>query len=256
MPIKRMIQCLTVVGLVAVLSNSVLAQKPDEVFHQQQQLIKKLKEAAAAKKESQKELMQTQVVPLPLIQVPEQVQPNAAGLDQESSWPGRLHVSVDFLRHRDVVRVLLKDVMPGGVADSMGLRPGDLIVGVNYRLIRSESEFRRLVLGQVAPVFHVRSPNGHVRVVKYTPVVPVVYFAGVNGHLDERQEFIVDYIAPHDELTIHLGLRRGDKILAAGGQPIHGIAQLMSIVKPNQGKMAIVLLRYGQIEPEVVWINL
>ncbi|MEM6690759.1 MAG: hypothetical protein AAF664_15090 [Planctomycetota bacterium] len=82
-----------------------------------------------------------------------------------------------------------------------------------------------------------------------------VYFAGVNGHLDYRNEFVVDHIAPHDPLTQHLGLRRVDKILAIGGQPIHSASQLKSMVKPNQRQVATVLLRDGQIGPETILVS-
>lgn len=260
MPSTRMIQSLTVIGLIAVLSTSVMAQDPksdrkgeaNEVFNQQKELIEKLRKAKAA----QNAPIKIEVLPAVPRVDGEAGQQDLEAESHASKWPGRLHVNVDFLKHRGVVRVLLKDVFAGGVADSMGLRRGEIIIGVNHRLIRSEQEFRRSIFGSVAPVFHVQSPNGQVRVVEYVSIDPVVYFAGVNGHLDHRNEFVVDYIAPHDPLTRHLKLRRGDKILAAGGYPIESIPQLMSIVQPNQGKMAIVVLRDGQTDPEVIWITL
>ncbi|MEM6690758.1 MAG: S1C family serine protease [Planctomycetota bacterium] len=79
----------------------------------------------------------------------------APGIVQGANWLGRLYVDVDFLGHRGVAKVLLNDVFVGGVAHSMGLLPGDIVVGVNHQLIRSQDDFRRIFQGPIAPVLHV-----------------------------------------------------------------------------------------------------
>ncbi|MEM6688763.1 MAG: PDZ domain-containing protein [Planctomycetota bacterium] len=253
MPASRISLLVSIFCSLAIHSRSVPAQSAEEAFKQQQELVEQLQEA----KEATEEPVDPPAFPFvspeaslgSSLVAPSLVGP---GIVQGANWPGRLHVDVDFLEHRGVVKVLLNDVFVGGVAHSMGLLPGDMIVGVNHQLIRSQDEFRRIIQGPIAPVLHVQSISGHVRVVQYRAITANGYFAGVNGHLDYRNEFVVDFIAPHDPLTQHLGLRRGDKILAIGGQPIHSAAQLKSIIKPYQGQVAIVLLRDGRVDPETI----
>ena len=173
------------------------------------------------------------------------------GRPPQASWPKKLDVDYDFVRVAGGVQIILNDVFAGGVGDSMGLRPGDVILRANDVDLRSDNHFREVVLSSTAPTFLVGDQTGRRRVVRFAPQAnnSPRLFEGVRGGLNPRGEFEVRFVDPPDPITRQLRLGRGDVILAVNGQTVRSVDDIRAIAKNAGGGLTFLLLPAGEAQP-------
>ena len=168
----------------------------------------------------------------------------------EARWPRKLDVRWVFHHPPGYpFSIELADVFIGGVGDQMGLKRGDRITRINDHPVTSMQQFRESILAPQPPRFVVQDPFGRSRLVTYQEASSSRSMEGVNGRLNHRQEFIVEFVTQHDRVTQSLDLRRGDAILAVNNRRIRSQADLIREANGKLRQLNFVLLRQGESQP-------
>ena len=159
---------------------------------------------------------------------------------------------------------LIASVQPGSPAEKIGLRPGDVIVALNGRPVRTAAELRaRLGLTPVGEEIELRILRGNeTRNIKTRIAAPSAPAAGDGRTLPQLQGLKIVEIERGSELyqrlrggglvvagvekgsrALQAGFRVGDIIYAVNRQRVQTVADFQAATKGAKGGYAVSLLR-------------
>lgn len=129
-------------------------------------------------------------------------------------------VAMFFALGIPVDEVRLQEVLPGSPAAQAGLKAGDRIASVDGREVHKAAELREYVRARPGQPLRI----GYERDGKLQ-----------EARLTSAHEIELYNVAP-DSPAMRAGLKRGDRILAIGGQPVRTQQEVRAQVQGNAGK--------------------
>ena len=151
-------------------------------------------------------------------------------------------------REEIITKPVISEVVPGKAAAKAGLQTGDRIVRINNETIDDFDEIRLLVsMNAGTPLRVVYERNGVQRTTSLTPEREEGEFGPIGrAGIQYGLEPVVGRVEPNSPAAA-AGIRAGDRILSANGEPVRALetyAQISDKVKTQP--VAVVVARGGQ----------
>lgn len=183
-----------------------------------------------------------------------------AAIDRASAFEGRLlhrygirvgeldEASQAYFRAKE--GVLITEVCKGGPADTAGLNPGDVIVGLDDEAVRSPEDLTRLLLPAVSPNFNLKVRRGP-RVVEITLPPGDLELTGSGDSEGSGivlkpppEGIVVDAVEPGSRAD-HAGIEPGDRLLEAGGRRLADLRTARKVLSTNNQSPTFVVVERG-----------
>lgn len=161
--------------------------------------------------------------------------------------PSRLGVSFDS--DEESGGLLLRSVSSGSAAERAGLRPGDVIMGIQRKRILGGRMFQRMVLTAPKQVALLVRRSGEDR----PQELPVELDGkrvrvGISWRMDDAQpgSAVVHGVVPNSPADA-AGLRTGDRIFRISGESFRASQEVFDLLTTLRGPLAIEFERMGRI---------